>query len=209
MASRPPRFVYFDLGNVIALFDRSVAARQMAAVAGITPEAVLAAMIDGGLQWRLERGEISWGEFHAEFNAATGSSSDPDRLADAASDMFSLNVPILPVVGALEKAGVRTGILSNTCAPHWEHLLRRRYAILPGRFAEIVLSHEVRAAKPGSAIYDIAAARAGVPAGEIFFADDLEENVAAAREAGWEAEVFVSAPDLADRLARRGINLGL
>lgn len=209
MASRPPRFVYFDLGNVIALFDRGVAARQMAAVAGITPEAALAAMIDGGLQRRLESGAIDWCGFHALFGAATGSTSDPDRLAEAASDMFSLNVPILPVIGALEKACVRTGILSNTCAPHWEHLLRRRYAILPGRFAEVVLSHEVRAAKPDRAIYDIAAARAGVPPAEILFVDDLEENVAAARAAGWEAEVFVSAPDLADRLVRRGINLGL
>lgn len=209
MASSPPRFVYFDLGNVIALFDRGVAARQMAEVAGITPAAALEAMIDGGLQRRLESGDIDWGEFHALFGAATGSTSDPESLAEAASDMFALNVPILPVIGALEKAGVRTGILSNTCLPHWEHLLRRRYAILPGRFAEIVLSYEVRAAKPGRVIYDIAAARAGVPAGEIFFTDDLEENVAAAREAGWEADVFVSAPDLADRLARRGINLGL
>ncbi len=209
MASRPPRFVYFDLGNVIALFDRGVAARQMAAVAGITPDAALEAMMDGGLQRRLESGAIDWGEFHAQFGAATGSTSDPARLADAASDMFTLNVPILPVIGALEKARVRTGILSNTCAPHWEHLLRRRFAILPGRFAEIVLSHEVRAAKPDRAIYDIAAARAGVPPEEILFVDDLAENVAAAREAGWQAEVFVSAPDLADRIARRGINLGL
>jgi len=204
-----PRFVYFDLGNVLALFDRGIAARRMAEVAGITPEAALAAAIDSGLQARLERGEIDWGEFHRAFGAATASTSDAAALAEAASDMFSLNVAILPVIGALEKAGIRTGILSNTCAPHWEHILGRRFAVIPGRFSEIVLSHEVRAAKPDGEIYRIATARAGVPAAEIFFTDDLAENIDAARAAGWDAEVFVSAPGLADALWRRGVNLAL
>lgn len=206
---RPPRFIYLDLGNVIALFDRERAARNMARVAGITPAAAHAAMFEGGLQARLERGEIDWGEFHGLFSAATASSSDRAELAEAASDMFTLNVAMLPVIAAIERSGCRTGILSNTCAPHWEHLVRKRFAVLPGRFGVTVLSHEVGAMKPERRIYDVAAARAGVPAEEIFFTDDVAEHVDAARSAGWDAEVFTSAHDLADRLARRGLNLGL
>jgi hypothetical protein len=41
---RPPKFVYFDLGNVIVDFDREHAVRQMADVAGITPQATHAAV---------------------------------------------------------------------------------------------------------------------------------------------------------------------
>ena len=204
-----PEFVYFDLGNVIVHFDRERAVRQMAEVAGITPAATHAAVFEGGLQARLERGEIDWPAFHEAFGRMTGSASDPARLADAASDMFTLNVAILPVIAAVERAGVRTGILSNTCAPHWNHLLAERYAILPGRFSVLALSHEVGALKPDRSIYGIAARMAGVPPEAIFFTDDVPEHVEAARAAGWDGEVFVTAARLADDLQRRGLNLGL
>jgi 2-haloacid dehalogenase len=85
----------------------------------------------------------------------------------------------------------------------------RGWGILRGGFAQIVLSHEVRAAKPEPAIFELAAAQAGVPAEVIFFCDDLPEHIAAARAAGWDAELFTSAPTLADQLARRGLHLGL
>jgi FMN phosphatase YigB (HAD superfamily) len=207
--SRLPRFVYLDLGNVIVNFDREHAVREMASVAGITPQATHAAVFESGLQSKLERGEIDWKGFHDAFSRSTVSASDPVRLADAASDMFSLNVAMLPVIAAIERAGYRTGILSNTCTPHWEHLLAKRYAVLPGRFSVIVLSHEVGALKPDGSIYEIAARKAGVPPESIFFTDDVPEHVEAARAAGWDAEVFVTATRLADDLQRRGLNLGL
>lgn len=207
--ARVPQFVYFDLGNVIALFDREKATRNMATVAGITPAAAHAAVFEGGLQARLERGEIDWEGFHREFGAVTGSKSDARALADAASDMFELNVAILPVIAAVERSGCRTGILSNTCAPHWEHLLARRFSVLPGRFSVTVLSHEVGAMKPDRAIYAAAERMAGVPAEAIFFTDDVAEHVDAARGAGWDAEIFTEARHLADQLQRRGLNLGL
>ena len=40
MSSNRIRFLYFDLGNVLLTFDQRKAARQMADVAGITPEKV-------------------------------------------------------------------------------------------------------------------------------------------------------------------------
>ena len=49
----------------------------------------------------------------------------------------------------------------------------------------------------------------GVPADEIFFTDDIQTHVDAARSAGWDAELFVSASGLIDALDRRGVNLGL
>jgi len=72
-----------------------------------------------------------------------------------------------------------------------------------------VLSHEAGAVKPEPAIYELAAARAGVEPGRIFFCDDLPGHVAAARAAGWDAEVFASAAMLSGQLARRGLALGL
>lgn len=204
----PPAFVYFDLGNVIAPFDRQRAFERMAAVCGAAPAAVQRAVLPD-LQAELEGGRLDWAGFHAEFSRRTGSRSDPTALAAAASDMFFLNAALLPVIAGLERARVPLGILSNTCEIHWRHLLGLRWGILPGRFREFVLSHEAGSSKPEPAIYALAARRAGVAPEAIFFCDDLPEHVAAAREAGWDAEVFTTAAVLADQLGRRGINLGL
>ena len=101
------------------------------------------------------------------------------------------------------------GLLSNTCAVHWEHLLAKRYAVIPGNCSIIVLSHEAGCMKPHPEIYRIAAQAAGVEPGRIFFTDDIPAHVQAAREAGWDAVLFESAAGLANDLDRRGINLGL
>ena len=204
----PPAFVYFDLGNVIATFDRERAFRRMAEVCGADADRVRAAVMEG-LQAELERGAIDWPGFHREFGRRTGTDSDPEALATAAADMFELNVGILPVVAALERRRVPIGILSNTCEIHWRHLLGRRWGILPGGFHPAILSYELGASKPEPAIFERAAERAGTPPERIFFCDDMPEHVAAARAAGWDAEVFTSAAVLADQLARRGIHLGL
>lgn len=206
---RRPAFVFLDLGNVIVTFDRPRAYRQMAAAAGVSPEAVQAALAATRLEQRLEKGLVDWAVFHAEFSRHVGAVVDPAVLADAASDMFALNVEMLPVIAGLERAGVPIGILSNTCGVHWDHLLAKRYAILPGNVAATVLSHEVSAVKPEPAIYATAAARIGVAPERIFFCDDIPSHVDAARACGWDAEVFESASGLIDALHRRGLNLGL
>jgi putative hydrolase of the HAD superfamily len=209
LATMPPAFIFFDLGNVLALFDRERSVRQMAAVTGADERTVSEVVHDEDLQRALERGRIDWDGFHAEFVRRTNADVAAGTLAAAASDMFRLNVPILPVVAALGRIGIPLGILSNTCDPHWQRLGASGYAVLSRSFRELVLSHEVGAVKPDRDIYGLAAARAGVAADRIFFCDDLPIHVEAARAAGWDAEVFVSAHRLAEQLARRGLNLGL
>jgi FMN phosphatase YigB (HAD superfamily) len=181
----------------------------MAAVSGGDPATIRDVVIEGGLHDRIESGEIGWPEFHAEFSRRTGTTPNPEALAHAASDMFALKIDMLPVIAGLERTGCGLGILSNTCGPHWEHLLSQRYSVLPGNFQKIILSHEVRATKPGPDIYRLAAKRVGVPPDRIFFCDDIPSHVEAARAAGWQAEVFTTAAGLIDALDRRGLKLGL
>lgn len=204
-----PQFIYFDLGNVLFAFDRERAFRQMADVCGASVKVVEEAVLRSGLQVALETGRIDWATAHAEFSRQTGTTSDPASLAAAASDMFSLRVEMLPVLAAIERTGCPTGLLSNTCGIHWRHLVDAGYAILPGRFVRQVLSYEVGVMKPDAGIYAAATATAGVPAHQIFFCDDLPQHVAAARTAGWDAELFTSASDLIDQLAARGLTLSL
>ena len=204
-----PEFVFLDMGNVIVSFDRDRAFRQMAAVCGSDVATIRDVVMEGGLHDRIEHGEIGWPEFHAEFSRRTGTTPNPEALAHAASDMFALKIDMLPVIAGLERTGCGLGILSNTCGPHWEHLLSQRYSVLPGNFQKIILSHEVRATKPGPDIYRLAAERVGMRPDRIFFCDDIPSHVEAARAAGWQAEVFTTAAGLIDALDRRGLKLGL
>ena len=204
-----PEFIFFDLGNVLVDFDRERTFRQMSALSGVDAAVIRAIVIEAGFQAALERGSLDWAGFHASFSRLTDTAVAAADLARAASDMFTLRVDMLPVLGALDRLGMPIGILSNTCGPHWQQLLGSRYAILPGRFAPIVLSHEEGCVKPEADIYARATALAGVPAERIFFCDDVPEHVEAARRAGWDAEVFTSAVQLVDALGRRGLNLGL
>jgi glucose-1-phosphatase len=199
-----PKFLYFDLGNVLLRFDDGVRCRQMAAVAGIDPADVFQALFVTPLDRDYSLGRITTREFYDEFCRQTGARPDYGSLMEADRDIFHLNVSAIPLVAQLHHAGYRLGILSNTCENHWEYCLRR-YAILRELFDAHALSHVVGAAKPDAAIYQAAAGLAGVRPHEIFFTDDMARNVEGARAAGFDAVQFTSASALVDELRARSL----
>ena len=180
----------------------------MAEVAGIGADDVRRALFDAGLQDEFELGHLSDEEFHREFSRLTNSETDFRELTLAAADIFEINAAILPVVASLELTGHRVGVLSNTCRLHWQHCAKR-YSLIGESFPIHVLSCDLGTAKPGAEIYRVAAERAGVIPAEIFFVDDLEDNVNGALAAGFDAVQYVSAPQLADDLRRRGVALNV
>jgi 2-haloacid dehalogenase len=72
-------------------------------------------------------------------------------------------------------------------------------------FRDIVVSGDEKLSKPGAEIYVLAERRFGHPPGAMLFIDDSEPNVVAARELGWQAHHFTSAPVLAEDLRQRGL----
>ena len=207
-ASLPrPEFIYFDLGNVLLHFDHHRAARQMGEVAGITPERVWEIVFASGLELRYERGEITTEEFFESFCAASGTRPNFDRLCAAATEIFELNMSIVPVVAHLSATGHRIGILSNTNVLHWDYAYSGRYRCLQRYFQTFALSFELRAMKPEPTIYEAAATLAGTEPAKIFFVDDRPENVQGARAAGFDAILFENASQTARALRDRGIRL--
>jgi len=205
LAAMRPRFVYFDLGNVLLRFSRPRQFQQMADVAGIDADQVRLAVMEGGLHDLYETGSITSAEFFERFCEATGARCDFHQLLRAGSDIFWPNYSMIPLVAALWSAGYRLGILSNTCAAHWEWIADRRFAMLPGYFEQIVLSYELGVMKPSGEIYAAAAERAGVPPAEIFYIDDLEENVNGARQFGFDAVLYTTTDALVGELRQRGL----
>lgn len=103
-----------------------------------------------------------------------------------------------------ESKRVETGLLSNTSHRHWlRHLPRGNQA---GEFPTIGLlthkhaSHLLKLAKPDIQIHRAFERESGHAAGQILFFDDLPDNIAAARAAGWHAHQIDHTGDTAQQM---------
>ena len=187
----PPRFLYFDLGKVLVNFDVDYMLRQVGKAARVSADRVRSALFGNGLMCRYETGRITTADFCRTFCAEVGCRVDDAVLVSAAADIFTLNLPVLPLVAQLCQAGYPLGILSNTSELHWEHCARR-FRIVADGFAVHALSYRIQAVKPDVAIFRAAAELAGRRPEEIFFVDDLAGHVEGPRR----------------RVRRRAIHLG-
>jgi len=197
------RSVVFDMGKVLVHFSHDRMFEAMGEVCGATGGQIREWLWDSGLQQRFERGEIDAGAVRGELERQAGRAIDQEPLMRAASDIFTLNEPLLPLIDRLKEAGYRLIVLSNTCPPHVEWITRH-WDVLD-RFDACVFSFEVGAMKPGPEIYRAAVAAAGCAAEECFFIDDLSENVEAARRQGMAGTVFVGIEPLQVALTDAGV----
>ena len=203
---KTPQFVFFDVGNVILGFSHERSRDQIADVCGIDPKLVQCLVFDDGLQNRYESGEIDCRSFADEILEHSKASVSQREVILAASDIFTLNHDIVPLLAALRLIDVPLGILSNTCPGHWEQVLLAA-PFVSQYFSRFVLSHESQCMKPGLKIYQDAIALADRPADSIFFVDDRLENVQAARSVGMDAHLFESASQVYRLLNSRGLQL--
>jgi len=207
--------LYFDLGNVLLGFSHERMCRQMADVAGMSAELVREVLFgDEGPdcpQWQFEDGRLDADGYYEFFCERIGARPDRPRLEHAANDIFWPIDATAELVRRLAAAGHRLGILSNINPLHWQFVSDGRFPLLQqaGRrgslFDLAVTSYEVGAMKPAARIYEAAVARAGVPAGDVFFVDDRAENVAGALAAGLDAVPFVGTERLGANLNERGV----
>lgn len=200
-------FIFFDLGNVLFLFEHQKAWRQMAQLCELDPETVRDTVFRSSLQLDYERGAISSEQFYQQFCQQLEVQPDYLQLMKAASDIFQPAVEVIDIVQHLNGEGYQLGLLSNTCAAHWQWIERQGFPRFQDYFETLVLSFQVYCLKPELEIYAIAAKQAQRPAADLLLIDDLKENVTAARDAGWDAIQFVGLEDLKDQFRRRNLPL--
>lgn len=138
---------------------------------------------DGNPIHALERGECTVEEFERLLAARIIRRDGGQVLAEGLlARMFATTTPCDPMyaaVYALRKAGLRTGLLSNSwgIGDYPRHLF-------PGMFDAVVISAEVGMRKPEERIFRHAIDLLGLEPGECVFIDDLEANVTAAEAVG-------------------------
>jgi putative hydrolase of the HAD superfamily len=147
--------------------------------------------------FELERGRITETDFLAalrvELAVELGHEPELHRFREIYFDALQPNQPMVDTMRDLKGRGYRMALLTNNVR-EWEPLWR---GMLPVDeiFELIVDSAFVGMRKPEPEIYALAVERIGdgIGATECLFVDDVEVNVAAARELGMAAVHFRSA----------------
>ncbi len=178
----------FDMGNVLLYFSHDTMCRNAAAVSGASEDRVRDVLLNSGLQWQLERGEISEREFHEGFERQLEATVEFDALKYAVGDIFRLNQSIVPLLAELKQLGLRLVLLSNTSITHLQ-FIQDNFDVL-NAFDALTTSYQAGVLKPESKIYEDALSKADCAPHECFYTDDIEEYVTAARNFGINAEVY-------------------
>jgi putative hydrolase of the HAD superfamily len=125
-------------------------------------------------------------------------------LIDADTALWTVpNPDTITWAAALQRAGVKTGILSNL-GDAMETGVRKRCPWLAD-FTHQTYSHRLNLIKPDPAIYQHAAAGLNLAPENILFLDDREENIAAARVSGMTAIQYTNHPDFIAAMQNAGL----
>jgi len=145
-----------------------------------------------------DRGTLTAIAYWQKIAAETNRTFTPTQIADliaADVDLWSQpNPPMIAWAQALQRAGIKTGILSNIGDAMTAGFLQK-FAWLAA-FNHCTWSYALKMAKPEAAIYQCAAEGLATPPARILFLDDREENIAAAKAAGMQT-IYYTSPDAA------------
>jgi glucose-1-phosphatase len=196
------RALLLDLGNVLVRFDHRLTLDRLERATGVSAER-LRPHIFGGLEQSFDLGELTSEEFFRRVEDAAGLHRLPDSTwIEAWRDIFE---PIPRSLALLPRLfpDIRTAVVSNTNALHWEGVLR--VARVDEAVGALVLSFEVGYLKPDERIWKAALDRLGATAVETVFADDRPDLVEAARTFGLDAFVVDGPGTLERELSARGL----
>jgi glucose-1-phosphatase len=197
--------IIFDLGRVIVPFEFDRAYERMETLTGLHRNEIRSRIGATDLVQRFESGQVAPRDFVARLTGQVGFSMAYDEFCDLWSSIF-LPDPLIPT-SLLASLGQRHRLLllSNTNAIHFE-MIRENFPHI-GHFHHLVLSYEVGAVKPDSAIYRAALDHAECEPGECFFTDDIPEFVEGARRMGIDAVQFTGYNALVTEMRQRGIQV--
>ncbi len=145
-----------------------------------------------------DRGALTGVTYWQQIAAGTGRKFTPEQIAallDADVDLWSQpNPPMLAWAQSLQRASIKTGILSNIGDAMTAGFLLKFPWL--SDFSHCTWSYALKMAKPEAAIYRCAAEALATPPGHILFLDDREENISAAAAAGMQT-IHYASPDAA------------
>ena len=197
--------ILFDLGKVLLDFNFETGVKALHAACSISRNRLEEVLWDENWICRYERGEISTSEFHAYLRETADLDLDLPGFCQTWSSVFLPGLLVSEDLLLALKRKYPLILVSNTNEVHIE-FVRSNYRVLD-YFDHDVLSYEVGALKPDRKIFEYAIAVSGHQPDALFFTDDREENILAARQLGMHAHQFQTELELVDALQQAGVEI--
>lgn len=177
----------FDIGNVLVDFEFQALLQAF----GVQSEDGRFPFTERDIEMRdaVETGKISDAEWVAYLNAAKGLNWSPDDLVALWQNLFSWHDEGRKLYDFAVESNARVFTLSNIARHHIDAIERNWAGFFDGADG-LLLSYKIGVRKPHPDIYCRALAELGGKPGDIFFIDDLAENIEAAESAGMQGIQF-------------------
>jgi len=186
-------FVYFDVGGVVIKdFSGTNKWYELKRRIGISDDQ----MQDVDVHWKKLKGPIDNGDIdltvietmlREEFHIPMPKNYS---MLDDFVDHFERNPSISPIIQEIHKTH-RVGLLTNMYIGMFDKIIKRDL-LPPELWDTIIDSSIIHMKKPDKEIYEFAQKQAGVPASEILFIDNMEKNLVAPQELGWQTFLYDS-----------------
>ena len=201
--------VIFDYGKVLSNSEDPESQRKLIALAGLEPPEF------EHHYWRhrnaYNQGHLNGRAYWERIASDAGCSFTLEQIEELIkTDVLmwtSLNEEMLCWVIALQKANIKTAILSNMCEDCLAYM-HQEFEWL-GHFQQLTWSCELGICKPDPAIYLHTCGKLEVAPHQALFLDDLPENIASADQVGLKAIRFENVEQLRRDLEGRGLLAGL
>ena len=196
------QLVMLDLGGVLLHVEPIKLIQALVPYASILPDRIAEVLGSPDTLVPLERGQVSLAEMFEQLKRKLGLTCSFEYFARAWNGILREHQRTRPLLKALRRR-YQVLVLTNINALHDEYV-RQTWPMF-GDVHHWVASYRLGLRKPEPAIYQEALRQAGVPASSAVFADDLEENVEAARRLGMSAVHVTEGLDLAGALRQLGL----
>ena len=192
--------VAVDFGGVLAQTPTDEAFARLAAAVGIEDDGLADAWLRHRLEYDLDALDPAQYWSLVGGRGYDGSALEELLVEDAACWAVP-NEAMVAWLSAVKAAGLRLALLSNMPREQWTRL--RAGVSWLDLCDVVILSYELRLAKPDPEIYRRCLDRLGLLPHEVVFVDDREENVAAAGGLGFESVLFTTVDELRRELELR------
>ena len=203
---QPIQAAVFDLGGVLIRYDTRRIVEAWADTLGCSSDEIPGDCHDSEMHHMLERGEITFDEFHRYACESIGHELSMNDFFRAWNDIYLGLMPGMESLLERLSLALRIFAFTNTNSAHtavWRPLYRDALR----HFERIFISHDMGVRKPEERSFLIVLEALGLPADAVVFIDDREENVEAARALGIHGIVFENAQDTETRFLKLGVRL--
>ncbi|KLU28123.1 HAD family hydrolase [Caballeronia mineralivorans PML1(12)] len=195
----PISLVLFDMDDVLCHYDRSARVRHLAALSSRTFDEVRHAIWDSGLEAQADAGLLDDAEYLNETECLLNCPISKYDWLLARRAAMTPNLAVLALATAVAER-YRVAVLTNNPRMVADNIGYLCPAVANVFRANVFASASFKAAKPAAETYHRCLDALDVSAAEVLFVDDLEINVAGAREAGLHGHLFTGHEALSSEL---------